>query len=83
MNKCDFIANYIACYCDNELRKGLKGLLKQDTEARLDAIIGLFCLLKGKDAFIKYYIKYLSIRLINKSFLSQEAEEYMISKLKI
>ena len=26
MNKSEYTAHYIACYCDNYLRKGLKGV---------------------------------------------------------
>ena len=83
MNKCEFTAHYIASYCDNELRKGLKGVSETETEQRLDAIIKLFCCLHGRDVFIKSYIKFLSNRLLNKTFLSAEAEEQMLSKLKV
>ena len=83
MNKCDFSPHYIASYCDNELKKGLKGVTEQETESRLDAIIRLFCCLHGRDVFIKSYMKFLASRLLNKTFLSQEAEEIMLYKLKV
>lgn len=78
MNKCQFTPYYIASYCDNELRKGLKGVSEAETEQRLDAIIRLFCCLHGRDIFIKSYTKFLATRLLNKSFLSKEAEELML-----
>ena len=83
MNKCEFTAHYIASYCDNELRKGLKGVSEQETEQRIDAIIRLFCCLHGRDVFVKSYTKFLANRLLNKSFLSQDAEEMLLSKLKV
>lgn len=83
MNNCQFSPHYIASYCDNELRKGLKGVSEAETEARLEAIIRLFCCLHGRDVFIKAYTKFLASRLLNKTYLSQEAEELMLQKLKV
>jgi cullin 3 len=83
MNKCSFTPHYIASYCDNELRKGLKGISEAEVDNRLSAIIRLFCCLHGRDVFIKSYTKFLSSRLLNKTFLSKEAEELMLQKLKI
>lgn len=83
MNQCQFTPHYIASYCDNELKKGLKGVSEQETEARLEAIIRLFCCLHGRDVFIKAYTKFLASRLLNKTFLSKDAEELMLQKLKV
>lgn len=83
MNKCQYTAHYIAAYCDNEFKKGLKGISEAETNDRLDAIIRLFCCLHGRDVFIKSYTKYLSSRLLNKSYISKEAEESMLQKLKV
>jgi len=83
MNKCNFTAQYIAAYCDNEFRKGLKGISESETNDKLDAIIRIFCCLHDKDVFIKAYTKYLASRLLNKSFLSKDAEEAMLQKLKV
>ena len=70
--------HYIAAYCDNEFKKGLKGVNEAETNTRLDAIIRLFCCLHGRDIFIRAYTKHLSARLLNKSFLSKDAEELML-----
>jgi cullin 3 len=83
MNKCTYTPHFIASYCDNELRKGLKGVSEQETNDRLEAIIRLFCCLHGRDVFIKAYTKYLASRLLNKTFLSKDAEELMLQKLKV
>ena len=83
MNKCQYTAHYIASYCDNEFRKGLKGISEAETNERLDAIIRLFCCLHGRDVFIKSYTKHLASRLLNKSYLSKDAEEAMLQKLKV
>ena len=83
MNKCEYTPHYIAGYCDNEFKKGLKGVSEADTNARLDSIIRLFCCLHGRDVFIKAYTKHLSGRLLNKSSLSKDAEELMLQKLKV
>jgi cullin 3 len=65
------------------LKKGLKGVSPAEQEARLEAIIRLFCCLHGRDVFIKAYTKFLASRLLGKSFLSVEAEEQMLGKLKV
>jgi hypothetical protein len=53
--KCQYSPHYIAAYCDNEFKKGLKGISELEINARLDAIIRLFCCLNGRDYFIKSY----------------------------
>lgn len=83
MNKCALTPYYMASYCDNELKKGLKGVNDQETNARLDAIIRLFCCLHGRDVFIKAYTKNLANRLLNKTFISKDAELLMLQKLKV
>lgn len=83
MNQCQFTPHYIASYCDNELKKGLKGVNEVETDVRLEAIIRLFCCLHGRDVFIKAYTKFLASRLLNKSSISKEAEELMLGKLKV
>lgn len=74
---------FIARYADKELTTGLKGVSNEETEARLDAIVRLFCCLHGRDVFIKQYTKFLSNRLLNKTSISREAEESMLNKLKV
>ena len=83
MNSTSQTPSYIANYTDKELKQGLKGVNNEETEARLDAIVRLFCCLHGRDVFIKAYTKLLSSRLLNKTFLSHEAEETMLQKLKV
>lgn len=83
MNKCDMTPHFVAAYCDNEFRKGLKGVNEAETNARLDAIIRLFCCLHSRDIFIKAYTRHLASRLLNKTFLSKDAEELMLQKLKV
>ena len=60
MNKFEYTAHYIASFCDNEFRKGLKSASEADTKNRLEAIIRLFCCLNGRDVFIKSYTKFLA-----------------------
>ena len=84
MNKQAMSPHFIASYCNNEFIKGLKGVNDNAIiNARLDAIIRLFCCLHSRDIFIKAYTKYLSTRLLNKTSLSSEAEELMLQKLRV
>ena len=83
MNEQPFTPSYMAQFCDEEQRKGLKGLTEDDVNNRLDTIIGLFRCLHGRDIFMKSYEKELANRLLNKSSLSNQNEELMIQKLKV
>ncbi|OMJ79173.1 hypothetical protein SteCoe_20874 [Stentor coeruleus] len=83
MNKCPYSAQYIASYCDHEMKKGLKGVSEQDTESRLNSLIKLFVCLHDRDVFIRYYTRFLAKRLLDETSVSDEAEQSMISKLKV
>lgn len=83
MNTCPRTPYNIALYTDNEFKKGLKQLSDIQIDHRLSAIVRLFCCLHGRDIFIHSYTNFLSHRLLNKSSVSNEAEELMISKLQI
>lgn len=51
-------------------------------DALMDAIIGLFRLLQGKDVFETYYNKFLANRLLQGSSASMGNEQLMVAKLK-
>ena len=70
MNEQPYTPSYMAQYCDQEQRVGLKGLTEDEVNNRLDAMIGLFRCLHGRDVFMKSYEKELAGRLINKTSLS-------------
>jgi cullin 3 len=74
---------YIATYTDKEMRQGIQGLSNEQIDERLTAIVRLFCCFSGRDLYVKKYQDYLSVRLLNKTMISTEAEEMMISKLKM
>lgn len=78
MNEQPLTPGYMALYCDEEQRKGLKGLSEDDVNNRLDNMIGIFRCLHGRDVFMKSYEKELASRLINKTSLSSQFEEIMI-----
>jgi tRNA(Glu) U13 pseudouridine synthase TruD len=65
------------------MKQGILGLSNEEVDAKLSAIVRLFCCLHGRDVYIKAYQSYLSQRLLNKTMISQEAEELMLSKLKM
>lgn len=63
------------------LKKGSK-LSQSETEEKLNEITALFKYIDDKDIFQKYYGNSLSKRLIFESYLSEDLEAFMISKLK-
>ena len=83
MNNCSKSPHYIAFYCDNEFKRGLKQLSEPQIETRLDSIVRLFCCLYGRDTFISSYSNLLAARLLNKTSVSDEAEKILIKKLQV
>jgi hypothetical protein len=75
-------SRFLAMYCDNELKRGIKGLTEDEIESSLNKILGFFRFLYSRDSFLKDYTKYLSLRLLNESSYSNEAEKIMLTKLK-
>lgn len=75
-------ARFLAMYCDNELKRGIKGLTEDEIENSLNKILSFFRFLFSRDSFLKDYTKYLSLRLLNESSYSHEAEKIMLTKLK-
>jgi cullin 3 len=65
------------------MKKGLKGVSEDETERRLDSLIRLFVCLHDRDVFIRYYTRFLAKRLLDELSVSDEAENNMISKLRV
>lgn len=83
MNDCERTPHYIAFYCDNEFKKGFKQLSDDEIDQKLDAVVRLFCCLHGRDQFIASFTKLLAQRLLNRTSVSNQAEELMINKLQV
>ena len=83
MNKFSETPQYMAEYCDYLFKSGIKGMSENEIEENLDAVIRLFRCLHNRDIFIKAYTKHQASRLLNKTSLNTDAEQSMISKLKI
>lgn len=75
-------SRFLAMYCDNELKRGIKGLTEDEIEISLNKILSFFRFLYSRDSFLKDYTKYLSLRLLNESSCSHDAEKTMLTKLK-
>jgi hypothetical protein len=60
MNKCNYTPHFLASYCDNEFKKGLRGASEEETEKRLSAIINVFNCLHARDVFLRSY----TVRLV-------------------
>jgi cullin 3 len=65
---------YLAAYCDDKLKGKLHKMETDDANSLVNYLIKLFCLLNERDTFMKAYKYYLSIRLLGKSYSSQEYE---------
>ena len=77
------MAEMLAAYCDNILKKGSVKLEEDQIEERLDEVVQLFSYLQDKDMFNEYYRKALAKRLLNAKSASDELERSLISKLKL
>jgi len=74
---------WLAKYCDSLLKKSTKNLPDGEIEDRLTNVITIFKYLDDKDIFQKFYSKLLAKRLIHGMSISMDAEEGMITKLKL
>ena len=81
MNEFERTPHFIAFYMDHQFKKGFKQLQDQEIQAKIDAVIKLFCCLHGRDMFITSYSGLLAKRLLNKTSVSDEAEQKMIQAL--
>lgn len=73
----------IARYCDTLLKKGSRQQADEELEMTLSEIMVIFAYLQDKDIFQKFYTKMLAKRLVGGTSASDDAEENMISKLKV
>ena len=75
--------HFIAFYLDNEFKRGFKQITEEEQGKKLDSVVRLFCCLHGRDVFIAQYSNLLAQRLLDKTTLSDWAEEQMVNKLTI
>ena len=75
-------ASYLACYIDEQLKSGLRGVTEDDAEQQLERVIVIFRFLADKDVFETFYRSHLAKRLLGGKSVSDEIEKSMIAKLK-
>jgi len=72
----------LAKFCDNLLKKSVKGMSESEIDDKLASSITIFKYLDDKDVYQKFYSRMLARRLINFQSQSMDAEEGMINRLK-
>lgn len=72
----------LARYFDSLLKKSTKCNSELEIEEKLTQAINIFKYINDKDIFQKFYSKMLAKRLIYSQYISLDAEEMMINKLK-
>ena len=77
------IAEILACYTDNILRKNGLKCTNEEFEAHLDQIVKLFSHLTDKDIFIQSFKNYLARRLLTEKSESIHFERSIVTKLKV
>lgn len=82
MNDCVYTPSFLGEYVNMQMTEGLKGK-ESETEKIMSDIFELFKLLKQKDAFTTRHQQLYALRLLHNSSISQDAEDSLISKLKI
>merc|ERR1712093_656508 len=83
LNRDTRCAKYLAIFCDLQLKKGLKGKSEDEMMQLVNRVVALFAHLKDKDIFLDFYKKALSRRLLNKLSVNNDAEDAIITKLKV
>jgi len=82
MNDCLFTPAFLGEYVDMLMTKGLKGR-EAEMEKHIDEVFDLFKLLKQKDAFKLRHQQLYANRLLQNTSISQDAEDLLISRIKI
>jgi len=82
MNVDSRCAQFLSQYCDNMLKRKLKGLSEREVDDILAKVIILFRYLQDRDVFNEYYRRNLAKRLLQGRSASDDAEKIMIGKLK-
>lgn len=57
------------------MKKGLKQLSDSEIDKILSSIVRIFCCLHGRDVYVNAYTSFLCHRLLNKSSVSDYAEQ--------
>jgi len=83
LNKDTRCAKYLALFCDALLKKGLKGKTDEEVNKLVSDVVDLLAHLRDKDIFLDFYKRAMSKRLLSKLSISTEAEDLVISKLKV
>uniref|UniRef100_A0A0G4IB85 Cullin family profile domain-containing protein n=1 Tax=Chromera velia CCMP2878 TaxID=1169474 RepID=A0A0G4IB85_9ALVE len=83
LNRDSRCAKFLALFCDQQLRKGLKGKTDSDVTSFVARVVSLFLHLKDKDIFLECYKERLSKRLLQKQSVSKDAEDNMINRLRV
>ena len=73
----------LARFCDTLLKKSSKNPEEGELEETLKSVMIVFKYVEDKDVFQRFYSKMLAKRLIHDSSASEDAEESMITKLKV
>ncbi|KAK2753507.1 Cullin-3 [Arachnomyces sp. PD_36] len=76
-------SEYLSLFFDENLKKGIKGKTESEIDGLLANGITLLRYIRDKDLFETYYKKHLSRRLLMKRSVSMEAEQQIISKMKM
>ncbi|XP_050039779.1 cullin-3-like [Dermacentor andersoni] len=72
---------HLSAFVDDTLRRGIKGMTKQEIDQSLDKSIAIFRFLQEKDLFDRYYKQHLAKRLLLNKSISMDAERSMVAKL--
>jgi len=81
MNEFIKTPKYLACYFDYYLKKKIKEMPDEERNNHEDLMIKLFCYLHSRDSFFKCFQEFLANRLLEKSFLIDDAEKSILQKL--
>lgn len=74
---------FISLFIDDNLKRGIRGKTEAEVDAVLEKAITLIRFIKDKDMLERYYQKHLARRLLHNKSESTEAEQLMISRMKL
>lgn len=83
INELDRSTEYLSLFFDENMKRGIKGKTDGEVDSLIEQGITVLHYISDKDLFERYYKRHLSKRLLMKRSVSMDAEQQMISKMKL
>ena len=75
-------AEWLARYSDMLLKKTSKCVTETEMDNKFNAVLKVICYIDDRDIYVRFYDKFLAVRLLQNIYASTELEKSMVTKLR-